>query len=409
MSLAILGAFGVAVLVVHTLAPHPRFDAHRIEAFAATEFARVWNEPTRRHELVTSLSETFELELTLRDRQGAVVDQVGDTCSSPNYTLVVRAEPRAGALGSLDVCSAASFGFKTPWFLGFATFAGTLWLMSGFLAHRLGRPLGHLVEVTRAIGAGDLKSRARLGRHQPGEIGILAESINFMAGRIEKQIQDQKELLAAVSHEVRTPLARLRVVEELLEGRGADPKLTAELGREVREIDDLVGQLLAHSRLEFHASQVKNLSALDLAKTALERQGLSLGLLDCPEDLELTGDATLLGRAFTNLLQNAEVHGRGTSKFLITALAGTLRFQVEDRGPGIPDNELERIFDPFVGRGAGGSSLGLGLSLVRRIARAHGGDAWAENHAAGGARVGFWIPKAGSASEREPVRPPPEL
>lgn len=397
MGLAILCSVGIAALVVHFFLDRSRFDFHRIETFASNEFARAWPDDERRHELLQSLSSTFEVALNLRDIEGKLIDEAGGACPAPRYTLLVRASIGAQPLGRLEICSGeVSFMSRAPWPLGFLIFAGTLWLISGWIARRLGRPLGHLVEVTQAIGGGDLKSRARLGRHQPGEIGILAESINFMAGRIEKQIQDQKELLAAVSHEVRTPLTRLRVVSELLEESGANSKLTGEVAREVREIDDLVGQLLAHSRLEFHASQAKVLSAYDLGKTALERQGLPLDILDCQADMRLLGDPTLLGRALTNLLQNAQIHGQGATKLSISSEPGKFVFQVEDRGPGIPAVDHGTIFDPFVGPslspGASGlSSLGLGLSLVQRIARAHGGEAQANNRSDGGARVSFWI------------------
>lgn len=397
MGLAILCSAIIAMLAVQLFFEKPRFDFHHMERFTSAEFARVWPDTERRHELLESLSGTFDVALSLRDVQGTLVDSAGGSCSAPRFTLLVRAAPDAEPLGRLEACGGgASLMNRAPWPIGFLIFAGTLWLISGWIARRLGRPLGHLVEVTQAIGGGDLKSRARLGRHQPGEIGILAESINYMAGRIEKQIQDQKELLAAVSHEVRTPLTRLRVVAELLEESGANSKLTSELAREVHEIDDLVGQLLAHSRLEFYASQAKVLSAFDLGKTALERQGLSLGLLQCEPDLRLLGDATLLGRALTNLLQNAAIHGQGATKLIISSEPNKILFQVDDQGPGISPAEQSTIFDPFVGRDAspvasGLASLGLGLSLVRRIARAHGGDAQAQNRPEGGARVSFWI------------------
>src|SRR5690606_36622119 len=167
------------------------------------------------------------------------------------------------------------------------------------------------------IGSGKLSSRARLGRHEAGELGILAESINDMATRIEKQLDDQKELLAAVSHEMRTPLARLRVISELLEDQAAPNKLTSDMQREIVELDDLIDQLLANSRLEFHALRSTEHDASQLVLRCLARKGLPQELfvpsVGEERELRVLGDATLLGRALLNLFNNAELHGGGMS------------------------------------------------------------------------------------------------
>jgi signal transduction histidine kinase len=137
---------------------------------------------------------------------------------------------------------------------------------------------------------------------------------------------------------------------------------------------------------------------------------LPLDLLSSDEEtIPFEGDATLLGRALANLLENAKRHGGGVTRLRIDATPSELSFIVEDRGPGFTDAERDKVFDAFYRgdhrAGAAHGSLGLGLSLVRRIALAHGGRAWAENQSAGGgARVGMRI-----ARTKKPDAPRPAI
>jgi two-component system OmpR family sensor kinase len=232
----------------------------------------------------------------------------------------------------------------------------------------------------------------------------LAESINEMAKRIERQLRDQRELLAGVSHEIRSPLARLRVLAELLQGGTQSADLHAKIEREVAEIDDLVGKLLASSRLDFGALDLQTLCARDLALRALERAGLGAELLnDTSKEATVRGDATLLARALGNLLENAEHHAGGVMSLTLRALDGNVLFEVTDAGPGLSEDALAHGFDPFFrgvqdGQTSSRGALGLGLSLVRRIARAHGGDARIENRSPGpGAVATLSVPCADQA------------
>ncbi|HTN25398.1 MAG TPA: HAMP domain-containing protein, partial [Solirubrobacteraceae bacterium] len=127
--------------------------------------------------------------------------------------------------------------------LALVTGSLVLWAAAGVVARRLTRPLDELVRVTPAIGAGDLGARVRLGWHQPGEVGALADSVNEMAVRIERQLKEERTLLAAVSHELRSPLARLRMLVELARGAAGTERLD-EIEREIVGIDALLGKLL---------------------------------------------------------------------------------------------------------------------------------------------------------------------
>ena len=264
-----------------------------------------------------------------------------------------------------------------------------LWAASGIIARRLTRPLNELVRVTQAIGAGDLAARARLGWHQAGEVGALADSVNEMAGRIERQLKEERTLLAAVSHELRSPLARLRMLVELARGASSADRLD-EIEREIVGIDALIGKLLASSRLEFGELRLETLTAAQVAARALEVSGVRAELLTDQCDGALVEvDPTLIGRALGNLLENAERHGRGVTRLVLSLTAADARgqkvcFAVHDGGPGFDDKALAHAFEAFYAARSSetaqaSGSLGLGLALVARIARAHGGRAFAEN------------------------------
>jgi signal transduction histidine kinase len=285
------------------------------------------------------------------------------------------------------------------WLLAMCAAGMVLWLISGKIAYRIARPLQELLRVTEEIGAGRLSARARLPPWHMGEIAFIGQAVNDMAARIEKQVGDQRELLAGVSHEIRTPLARIRVLLELGRSRGGDPKTFDELEREVVEIDALVGQLLASARLDFADLSVRALDAADVARRALERAGVAeAGVLDVEAGAALSfeGDATLLARALANLLENAGRHGGGVTRLGVRSSgAGAVTFEVDDAGPGFPaaGEERERK-DRHEG------SLGLGLVLVRRIADAHRGRVvLGANPAGRGARVSLEVqsPAAGHA------------
>ncbi len=265
-----------------------------------------------------------------------------------------------------------------------------LWALSGRLSRRLAWPLVDLARVARDIGDGKLQSRARLRGGGGGETILLAQSINDMAAKIERQMAEQRELLAAVSHELRTPLGRMRVLIELAEKTAPSPHLQ-ELDREIGEIDALVGELLASARLDFSAQRRHALDAAVVAARALERAGEDPSLLSVEGESHFNGDATLLARALANLLDNAKKHGGGVAALRVHARAGRIAFEVDDRGQGFSDEAVRRLFQPFSGGEGETSSLGLGLALVRRIAEAHGGTAYANNLSAGGARVGFEV------------------
>jgi signal transduction histidine kinase len=282
-----------------------------------------------------------------------------------------------------------------------------LWAASGRVARRLARPLYELVQVTEQIGAGDLTARVPLhGRHQIDEIGVLGRAINQMAGRIGKQMGDQKQLLAEVSHELRTPLARIRLLVEIARSGKLDATTLDEIEGEAVEIDRLVGELLASARLDFSAVNPRPLDGADLARRAAERAGLPAEAVSVETgDARLEGDATLLARALANLLDNARKHGAGVERLRVGSRADAVLFVVEDRGPGFSAEEAVRLTEALSrgerphrdGKARPEGSLGLGLALVHRIARSHGGRLSLESRPDGGARITLEVARRLSA------------
>jgi signal transduction histidine kinase len=149
------------------------------------------------------------------------------------------------------------------------------------------------------------------------------------------------------------------------------------------------------------------LNAVELAQTSLSRSSLDETLLSVKgTPRSVTGDATLLSRALSNLIENAKSHGNGLAGLEVEFTENQVAFRAHDHGPGFEPEDLKRAFQSFFrgkGSGKGSSSLGLGLSLVRRIAQAHDGDAYAENAAEGGASVSFTVARRGqTTSTAEP-------
>jgi len=276
-----------------------------------------------------------------------------------------------------------------------------LWVCSGALAHHLAWPLWELTRAVKDFGSGKLDRRARLPRRSPREVAELAGTFNDMAARIEALVRGQRELLGAVSHELRTPLSRMRVLVALLQDASADPALVAKFEREIMEMDALVGELLAEARIAARALTLRTLDLADIVDECAERLGITLAQpLTGSGDAgaaQVHGDATLISRAMTLLLDNAHKHGGTNIRVRAELQAQWLRVQVEDDGPGFDPADLPRLFNAFArGRGAAPDEkrgVGLGLYLVRRIAEAHGGSAFAENLPGGGARVGCLLPR----------------
>ena len=255
----------------------------------------------------------------------------------------------------------------------------------------LGRRLERLRAGVDRLGGGDLGARVKVeGRD---EVAALAESFNRSAQRIEELVTAHRLLLANASHELRTPLARIAVAAALL-GENADAKTRDSLKQDVAELDQLIEQILLASRLEA-VPTLERREPVDLLALAAE-EASHYDLEATGESVTVSGDRTLLRRLVRNLVENARRYGgEGPISVSVTHADNRAVLEVTDRGPGVPEAERHRIFEPFY-RLAGGSEAGrgsgLGLALVLDIARRHGGDAICLAAESGGSRFRVDLP-----------------
>jgi len=238
------------------------------------------------------------------------------------------------------------------------------------IIRRLTQRLERLQAGVESLGAGDLSARVAVEGND--EVAQLATSFNRAAGRIEALVGAHKALLANASHELRTPLSRLRLGLELYEQR-QDPKLKAELAGDIAELDLLIDEILLASRLD--AAPALHTEAVDLLGLAAEEcahyEDCTLG----GDPVTIQGDPRLLRRLIRNLLDNARRHGAPPVTVSLARQDGQAIVEVADAGAGIPAGDHDRAFTPFHRVGGDSKGAGLGLALVRQIARLHGGDA----------------------------------
>ena len=240
------------------------------------------------------------------------------------------------------------------------------------VVRRMTRRLERLQRGVESLGAGDLSARVVVEGND--EVAGLAASFNHSASQIEQLVKGHKSLLANASHELRTPLARIRLAVELMK-ESADPKRRAGLESDIAELDWLVDEILLASKLD-GVSDAPVTQELDLLALAAEECSRYDETHLEGEPVTLQGDARLLRRLLRNLLENAARHGSPPTQVRITRDARTATVMVWDAGPGVPPAEWDYMFRPFYRpqTSRGGSGTGLGLSLVRQIARHHGGD-----------------------------------
>jgi two-component system osmolarity sensor histidine kinase EnvZ len=244
---------------------------------------------------------------------------------------------------------------------------------TGLIAWRLNRPLARLARAAEALGqGGDPDPVPETG---PSEVRAVAIAFNRMKESLKKEERERTTFLAGISHDLRTPLARLRLDAEMLEGR-VDAATQNGMVADIEDMNAIIDQFIDFARSE--ATEAFSPVSLDaLARDCAERAARAGTQVKCePGDLPpLMLRPLAMQRLVDNLLQNAVKHGGGEVIVRTERRGGEAVLSVMDRGPGIPAADVERLKEPFTRRDearSGGSGAGLGLAIVTRIAKVHG-------------------------------------
>ncbi|MEW6694851.1 MAG: HAMP domain-containing sensor histidine kinase [Pseudomonadota bacterium] len=313
-----------------------------------------------------------------------------------------RPEGRAPGVPPMGGRHPAAVPHEPPWWPGGGGLLAMLLVLFAAVAagaypvvRRLTRRLEALRQGVEAFGDGQLGHRVAVDGRD--EVAALAASFNRAAERIESLVRSHQSLLANASHELRSPLARLRLALSLWDTDAPEARAARrqEIERNIRELDALVDEVLLASRLD--AAPALQRAPVDLLGLAAE-EAAALGADVSGEALLVPGDERLLRRAVRNLLDNARRYAPEQPPSVQVARAGdAAELRVCDRGPGVPPQQRERIFEPFYrlpGHAEYAGGVGLGLSLVRQIARLHGGEARCEPHPGGGSCFVLRLPRA---------------
>jgi signal transduction histidine kinase len=240
------------------------------------------------------------------------------------------------------------------------------------LTRRLTKRLERLQQAVESLGGGNLSARVAVEGND--EVAQLAASFNRAASRIEELVGAHKTLLANASHELRTPLARIRLAIELMKN-SAEPKRKAGLDQDIAELDLLIDEILLASRLDAVAERNVD-EEVDLLGLAAEECARYSDVQLDGSPMVFRGDPRLLRRLLRNLLENAQRHGIPPVKVTLAQIADNAEIVVQDHGPAMSNDEALRLFEPFYRRPNAAKNIGagLGLALVRQIARRHGGS-----------------------------------
>ena len=292
----------------------------------------------------------------------------------------------------------APFGFF--WTLGLVAIAVALATYP--IVRRLTRRLESLQHSVEQWGDGNLSARVPVTGND--EVGFLAERFNHAAEQVQALVASrdallasQKSLLANASHELRSPLTRIRMGLELM---GGAPQTLAkdEIARNIGELDQLIDEILLASRLDAKEADLGTVESVDLVGLTAEecsRGHATLVLESESPTLTVPGVAKLIRRSVRNLLENAHRYADGEVTLKLGQLDGQAVITVCDQGPGVPPDQQQRIFEPFYrlpGASERDGGVGLGLALVKSIAQRHGGTVSCRNAAGGGACFEIRLP-----------------
>jgi signal transduction histidine kinase len=265
--------------------------------------------------------------------------------------------------------------------------------LSFYAFHRVTRPLASLTRAAESLGrSGRTETLQETGA---SEVRRAARAFNEMQGRIRRLIEDRMQMVAAISHDLRTPITRLKLRAEFVD----DPDEREKMLRDLDEMETMIRETLALSREDANPEPRVRLALARLLADSVE--GLEHVTLEIDPDLA-KGAATIeaqpiaLKRAVANLIENAVVYGK-RAEVRLAQTPEDFEIRIEDEGPGIPETEFERVFRPFyrleASRNRDSGGAGLGLAIARSVVRSHGGDIVLENRPEGGLRATISLPK----------------
>jgi len=419
--LGVLLVVAVTTAVVFALGAREAFRrdmAPRVTRHLASLVGEQIGDPAALTARLQQMHEDLHLAVRVRDLDGRVIAAAGDDL--PALTPAERADVRAGrvvvrprpvgfaaapirdpstgaVVAIVEGAVPRPMGTPSLWrpVLVVAVALLAVAVATRPLAQRISRPVERLTAAARRLGAGDLSARVPAdgahARRRTDEITELTRAFNEMAERVERLVRADKELLANVSHELRSPLARIRVALALLPREADDDHRLRDIERDLAELDRLVEDVLTTARLEATGlpTHLASVDARALLRNLAERAqhdpltaALPVRVEDGPP-VTLTGDEALLRRALWNLVENAAKYGEPPITLSATVEGERAVFRVQDEGAGVASSDRERVFAPFYRgdaartpdpHGAERRGVGLGLTLARRVAEVHGGD-----------------------------------
>lgn len=276
-------------------------------------------------------------------------------------------------------------------------------LVSLLLAALLSRSIRRLRHAAQRLAEGDLE--VRVGYAGRDEVAALARDFDLMAERLRALLQSQKQLLSDLSHELRSPLSRLKVALELARHNGDHARALERIERESQRLEGLVSNVLSLARLESGQGALarRPLLLAELLDSVVQDARFEAQLeqrtieLHIEADAEVVADPILLRAAVENVVRNALRHTPPQSavEVVLEQGAGQAAMRICDQGPGVPEADLERLFDPFTRLDAArghSDGFGLGLAIGARAMQAHGGSISAANRSAGGLCVTLSLP-----------------
>ena len=436
--------FGLAFLVVLTIAFNiSKLDDREFTALNETEIS-FFNTESKHVQKVYDLDDIFEQDLSIRTPGGSSVILVEKNSGSvsgmdqdnlkPLLAFLYRAEessiPLARSFDHLRING--PFIVKTPkreyneYFIqtvnpqkeGFNEIFDSPWLMSVivmcvafpilfFLSWRLTRPVKELRLAANAIALGDLKTNPKIEKQGIKELRDVGRSFNQMVTALQDLNQYQQRLLADISHELKTPLARLQLAVAIIRRRNGESSEIDRIENEIQKLNTMILDLLSLSRQQVnsHLARAKFpvqqiwFDILEDAKFEMNENGLALEIhnhIPPSERYYINGNCQLLSSAVENVIRNAKKYAETRVSVVLTIHKKNLVIDIEDDGPGVPESEYEQIFRPFYrvdearARQTGGT--GLGLAIVLNTVQQHKGTVVASKASIGGLRVEIVLP-----------------